>query len=130
MQSTTSSASADQYARTVVFNMPNATDVTFASGMFGIFLAPKATVHGLGGTSSGWLVVDTLDKNGSEWHCVWSDMPDSSHIPVPAQLTAIKTVNGDRPGDDELRNILPAVVMLQLAHTREITEMPTMVVCM
>ena len=101
MQSTTSSASADQYARTVVFNMPNATDVTFASGMFGIFLAPKATVHGLGGTSSGWLVVDTLDKNGSEWHCVWSDMPDSSHIPVPAQLTAIKTVNGDRPGDDE-----------------------------
>ena len=101
MQSTTSSASADQYARTVVFNMPNATDVTFASGMFGIFLAPKATVHGLGGTSSGWLVVDTLDKNGSEWHCVWSDMRDSSHIPVPAQLTAIKTVNGDRPGDDE-----------------------------
>ncbi len=101
MQSTTSGASADQYARTVVFNMPNATDVTFASGMFGIFLAPNATVHGLGGTSSGWLVVDTLDKNSSEWHCVWSDMPDSDRIPVPAQLTATKTVNGDRPGDDE-----------------------------
>ena len=85
MQSTTSSASADQYARTVVFSMPNATDVNFVPAVcLGIFLAPKATVHGdwVEQVQDGWLWIHLI-KTGSEWHCVWSDMPDSSHIPVP-----------------------------------------------
>ena len=92
---------ADKYARTIVLNMPNAKDVYFDSNVLGIVLAPHATTHSLK-TSSGWLVVDTVSDTDGEWHCVWSDMPVKTEIPVPYQLTARKTVDGQIPASNQI----------------------------
>jgi hypothetical protein len=97
IQSSTNTGEIDPAARTIIYNMPNANDLYISSGIAGVVLAPKAILHGLGGTSSGWLVVNTMDKNNSEWHCTWQGMPVVSQIPVPATLSAIKTVDGNTP---------------------------------
>ena len=98
--SSTSDGSMDMSAQTIVFNMPNATQVTFSSGVAGIFLAPNAKVW-LNSTSSGWLVANKLMNTGGEWHCVWGEMPGSSEIPAPASLKAVKKVNGAVPSSED-----------------------------
>ncbi len=56
----------------------------------------------------------------------WSILGNAIYYGVTAN-----TINKDAHMDTNFATkYLPAVVMLQLAHTREITEMPTMVVCM
>ena len=51
------------YASTVIFNMPNAETVNIESGIFGVLIAPNATVN-IGSTSSGWIVADTVTNPG------------------------------------------------------------------
>lgn len=98
-----SDSTTDPYCRSVVFNMPNATDVNL-SGVFGIFLAPKmeedskADVH-IGTTSTGWLVCGGTFTNNGEWHGTWKDMPPSSG--TSTKFFAKKTVNGGTPADDQ-----------------------------
>ena len=101
VQSTTSDSSADLYARTLIFNMPEATNMTITSGVLGTFIAPKATISNLGGTSSGWIVVNSFGNGNSEWHCVWQGMPTEDKIPTPAALTikASKQIDGQSATD-------------------------------
>lgn len=87
--------SADQYARSIIFNMPNATMLTIKSGILGVLIAPKATFHIDAGSSSGWLIVNKFEYNNAEWHCVWQNMPTEDKIPVPAsiRISAKKEIN-------------------------------------
>ena len=86
-----SDISADEYVKSVVWNLYNASTVNL-SGIFGMVLAPNANVT-IGTTSTGWLVCNKLASNAGEWHGVWQGMPPSE-IPNGFQLTARKTVNG------------------------------------
>ncbi|MBP7348938.1 MAG: Cna B-type domain-containing protein, partial [Butyrivibrio sp.] len=93
-------ATADEYARTFIFNMPHATSVSISSAVFGIFIAPQATLQDLKGNGTGWIILDKF-QNGSEWHCVWQDMPTEDKIPVPAsiRISAKKEINGNDATD-------------------------------
>ncbi|MCR5475784.1 MAG: hypothetical protein K6F28_11360, partial [Lachnospiraceae bacterium] len=93
-----SDSSTDPYCRKVVFNMPNATKVNL-SGVFGIFLAPKADVN-IGTTSTGWLVCGGKFTNNGEWHGTWQDMPET--FGTSTQFFAKKTVNNNPPAADEV----------------------------
>jgi pilin isopeptide linkage protein/choice-of-anchor A domain-containing protein len=96
VQSTTSDASADRYARTILFNMPNATSVSWEGGIFGTVLAPNATVSKFGGTSSGWLVAKDVTVSDGEWHCVYQDMPEYQ-VETGYSLHAEKLVDHETP---------------------------------
>ena len=93
-----SDSSTDPYCRKVVFNMPNATKVNL-SGVFGIYLAPKADVN-IGTTSTGWLVCGGKFTNNGEWHGTWQDMPET--FGTSTQFFAKKTVNNNPPTADEV----------------------------
>ena len=73
--------------------MPQATEIDFASATAGLFIAPKATVTGLGGTSSGWIVVNSFTNNGGEWHCVYGELPKPENVEKPAQESFSETIN-------------------------------------
>ncbi len=92
-------SSVDEYARTIIFNMPNAKNVNISSGVFGVYIAPKAYVK-INATSTGWLVADSA-KNGGEWHCVWTGMPSPEATYPEISFSATKTVNGSTPSADE-----------------------------
>ena len=98
--STTADSTADKYARTIVFNMPNATSVSWTGGIFGIVLAPKATISSFGGTSSGWLVAKDVTVSGGEWHCVSQNMPEY-HVHTTYSLGASKLVNNTTPSTNK-----------------------------
>lgn len=93
-----SDSSTDPYCRKVVFNMPNATKLNL-SGVFGIYLAPKADVN-IGTTSTGWLVCGGTFTNNGEWHGTWQDMPET--FGTTTQFFAKKTVNDNTPSADEV----------------------------
>ena len=88
--------SADKYARSIIFNMPNADILTIKTGITGIIIAPYATFRLEAGTSSGWLIVKNFAYNNAEWHCVWQNMPTEDKIPVPAsiRISAKKKIDG------------------------------------
>lgn len=100
ISSASSTNSADEFARTIVFNMPYATTLNIASAILGVVIAPYASVESIDGTSSGWLVAKSV-YNNSEWHNVWSDMPESTKIPAPATLSATKTIDGQEPTNQD-----------------------------
>ena len=102
VSSATSNSTVDSLCRSIIFNMPNATNVNFASATAGLFLAPKATIS-LGGTSSGWIVADDFQNGGGEWHCVYGDLPtpDSIEKPTSETFSVSKTVDGKMPTTNE-----------------------------
>jgi len=100
ISSASSTNSADEFARTIIFNMPYATTLNIASAILGVVIAPNANVASIDGTSSGWLVAKSV-YNNSEWHNVWSDMPESTKIPAPATLSATKTIDGQEPTNQD-----------------------------
>lgn len=92
----------EHFASTLVFNAPNATELKFDSGVVGTFIAPRASVNGLNGCCAGWIVCDYFYNGGSEWHCVYGDMPPGdTPDPCQGQIVATKTVNGLKPGTME-----------------------------
>ena len=82
------------YASTVIFNMPNAETVNIESGIFGVLIAPNATVS-IGSTSSGWIVADTVTNPGGEWHFVHQELTE----PLPVTVAAKKTLDGEAPDE-------------------------------
>ena len=82
------------YASTVIFNMPNAKTVNIESGIFGVLIAPNATVT-ISSTSSGWIVADTVTNPGGEWHFVYQDLTE----PLPVTVAAKKTLDGEAPDE-------------------------------
>ncbi len=103
VSSATSNQTVDKLCRSIIFNMPQATEIDFASATAGLFIAPKATVTGLGGTSSGWIVVNSFTNNGGEWHCVYGELPKPENVEKPAQesFSVSKTVDGSTPTVDQ-----------------------------
>ena len=97
IESTTSSQDAEKYAKTIIFNMPNATSVSWQGGIFGIVLAPKATINAFGGTSTGWLVAKKVTVSRGEWHCVYQNMPKYD-VTTNYSFSATKLVNSQNPG--------------------------------
>ena len=57
----------------------------------------------MGGTSSGWIVVNSLTNNGGEWHCVYGELPKPENVEKPAQesFSVSKTVDGSTPTVDQ-----------------------------
>ena len=94
MNSANSNGDIYPYASTVIFNMPNAKTVNIESGIFGVLIAPNATVN-IGSTSSGWIVADTVTNPGGEWHFVYQDLTK----PLPVTVAARKTLNGEAPDE-------------------------------
>ena len=96
-QSTSSATSDDAvypFASTLIFNMPNADTVNIHSGIFGVLIAPKAKVT-ISSTSSGWIVADTVENPGGEWHFVYQDLTE----PLPVTVAAKKTLDGEAPDE-------------------------------
>lgn len=87
----------EPYARTVIFNIPNASSVSIGSGIFGIVIAPKAEVI-ISSTSSGWIVADKVGNPGGEWHFVGQIIPESTAI---VNIEAKKTVDGYVPTEQQ-----------------------------
>ena len=94
MNSANSKGDIYPYASTVIFNMPNAKTVNIESGIFGVLIAPNATVN-IGSTSSGWIVADTVTNPGGEWHFVYQDLTK----PLPVTVAARKTLDGEAPDE-------------------------------
>lgn len=94
MNSANSNGDIYPYASPVIFNMPNAKTVNIESGIFGVLIAPNATVN-IGSTSSGWIVADTVTNPGGEWHFVYQDLTK----PLPVTVAARKTLNGEAPDE-------------------------------
>ena len=95
--SATSDASIASFAQTVVFNMPNATEVKIESGILGILIAPNAEVS-IGSTSSGWIIADKIKNPGGEWHFVYQGFKDKEPLEVSIQVQ--KTLDGKTPDRD------------------------------
>lgn len=64
--------------------MPNANTVNIESGIFGVLIAPKATVT-INNTSSGWIVADTVTNPGGEWHFVYQNLLLPLEVTVEAE---------------------------------------------
>ena len=79
----------------VIYNFPNATDVTLGQ-LEGTILAPKAYVHN-DGVGGGCIVGDSVKISGSEWHCVSKNIPTVTSYALKAK----KTVNGKAPVGNE-----------------------------
>ena len=94
MNSANSNGDVYPYASTVIFNMPNAETVNIESGIFGVLIAPNATVT-ISSTSSGWIVADTVTNPGGEWHFVYQDLTE----PLPVTVAAKKTLDGEAPDE-------------------------------
>lgn len=94
MNSANSNGDIYPYASTVIFNMPNAKTVNIESGIFGVLIAPNATVT-ISSTSSGWIVADTVTNPGGEWHFVYQDLTE----PLPVTVAAKKTLDGKAPDE-------------------------------
>ena len=94
MNSANSGGEVYPYASTVIFNMPNADTVNVQSGIFGVLIAPKATVS-INSTSSGWVVADKFTNPGGEWHFIYQDLTK----PLPVTVAAKKTLDGEAPDE-------------------------------
>ena len=79
----------------VIYNFPNATDVTLGQ-LEGTILAPKAYVHN-DGVGGGCIVGNSVKISGSEWHCVSKNIPTVTSYALKAK----KTVNGKAPVGNE-----------------------------
>ena len=99
ISSANSSSEVDLLCRSIIFNMPEATTLRLDSATAGIFLAPKATLETLGGTSSGWIVANSFTNNGGEWHCVYQEMPKPENIdkPMEQMFKVSKLLDGKEP---------------------------------
>ena len=98
--SDTSDADVDPLCKSVIFNMPNATELNIMDGaVAGIFLAPRAAVKRLDGTSSGWIIVNSFTNPGGEWHCVYQGMPNPENIDKPTEqmFKVSKLLDGKEP---------------------------------
>lgn len=98
---TTKGTSIGTVASSVVWNMPNATTVNIAGSTTGVLLAPKATVT-INGTSSGWLVANTVISGSGEWHNVWQEMDENYDKPAGNGFVASKTVDGEVPTSNQI----------------------------
>ena len=77
-------------AKSIVWNIPNATTVNFSGSVTGIVLAPNATVN-INSTSAGWLVADKVINPSGEWHDVWQEFEDDW---VDAIVSVSKQISG------------------------------------
>lgn len=83
-----STANGSATAMDLIFNMPEATQVTLNDST-GVFLAPNASVTSYG-VDGGWLVADTF-TNHCEWHFVNGNLPEE----IEERTTVIEPVNPD-----------------------------------
>jgi pilin isopeptide linkage protein len=94
-QNTNTEADSD-VASTVIWNMPNATEVNTGSSTTGVFLAPKATFN-VTSTSGGWIVANHVKNSSGEWHNVWQHMDKDYKKPTTTGFKVSKTVDGATP---------------------------------
>lgn len=82
---TDGSKSAEEEAKTVIWNMPNLVNLGIASDhMHATVIAPNANVN-IYTTGEGWLVCDIIVSNNGEWHMIYQDLPDVTPTPEPTK---------------------------------------------
>ncbi len=99
MSSANSNDATYPFASTLIFNMPNAHTVNVHSGIFGVLIAPNATVT-IKSTSSGWIVANAVTNPGGEWHFVYQDLTE----PLPVTVVVKKTLDGEAPDENTAFN--------------------------
>ena len=89
----------DQIAKHIVWNMPNATNVTINIST-GIFLIPNSgSTTTVTGTSSGWVITGgTFINTSGEWHSVYGELPSVTKT----NLNVGKTIDGKMPNGSQI----------------------------
>ncbi len=85
--------------QSIIWNIPNASEVNTQGSITGIVLAPNATFN-LYNTSSGWLYAQTVNIKSGEWHNVYQHVKQIRK-PAVVQLHVIKTVDNKDPDSSE-----------------------------
>ena len=102
-------ATGEPIARTVVWNIPNASEVNANGSIIGMVLAPNARFN-ISSTCAGWLVANSVLSMSGEWHNVWQSysqdypIPDSGDdAPNPVDITfkGTKTLAGHALADGQ-----------------------------
>ena len=82
-------AAGEAIAKSIVWNVPNATTLNTSGSILGMILAPNATFN-LTSTSAGWLYAKTVMSGSGEWHQIWQsfnqDYPKPDN-PTPTTKT-------------------------------------------
>ena len=79
----------DPVPQTIIWNMPNAEQITVSGSITGVVLAKNANVLN-NSTSSGWLVSKKVTIGNGEWHNVYQHVEKLSDSVI---LRAVKTIN-------------------------------------
>ena len=88
----------DPICQSVILNCPKATYAKTGGSVAAVVLVPKADFDN-GTVSAGWLIANNVLSFGSEWHCVWHDMPPADG--TSDVIKAKKTVNWNTPTKDQ-----------------------------
>lgn len=84
---TDGSSTHEEVARHIIWNMPDARNLTVASdGIAATIIAPSAKTF-ISVTGEGWLLCDRLDGNSGEWHMISRHIPCSTPTPTPGNST-------------------------------------------
>ena len=86
--------------QSVVWNFPQATNLTIQGSITGVVLAPQASVT-VDATSSGWLVANEVIIGSGEWHNVYQEVEDLRPSPENPGDPEGPTDSND-PADPEL----------------------------
>lgn len=90
---------ADGICQLVCYNCPNAESAQ-TTGLItapaGTFILPKAEKFEVGNVAAGWLITKKITRIGSEWHCVYKDLPNPRSNPTSLKLKVKKTVRNLR----------------------------------
>ncbi|MCF0229733.1 MAG: Cna B-type domain-containing protein, partial [Parasporobacterium sp.] len=78
------SRESEPIAKTVIWNLPNATNVNFIDSFAGVLIAKGATIDFVP-VSCGWIVADKITQNQSEWHGVWSGFTPAPIVTATGQ---------------------------------------------
>lgn len=77
----------EELARHIIWNMPDAKNLTIASdGIAATIIAPSAKAF-ISVTGEGWLLCDRLDGNSGEWHMISHHIPCNTPTPTPGNST-------------------------------------------
>ncbi|MEE0954801.1 MAG: Cna B-type domain-containing protein, partial [Eubacterium sp.] len=94
----------DPAPQSIIWNIPNASSLTFNGSATGVFLAPNASAT-TNSTCSGWIVAKSITINSGEWHNVYQH---EKKIRKDTSVTfkAGKTIDGSAATVDGFRFVL------------------------
>ena len=90
---------ADGICQLICYNCPNAESaetISLITAPAATFILPNAEKFEVGNVAAGWLVTKKITRIGSEWHCVYKDLPNPRPNPTSLKLKVKKTVRNLR----------------------------------